>query len=150
MKALTIKQPWATLIVAGVKDIENRSWHTDYRGTIGIHSSAKMTRIEMEEACEFMESFVPRFSAPRFRQEQFPTGVLLGTVHIVDCVRASDSPWFVGEYGFVLQDEVAFANPLPCRGALGFWDVPTDLATRAREEYRTALRQRNALRSAAG
>lgn len=34
MKALTIKQPWASLIVHGIKDIENRTWRTDYRGPV--------------------------------------------------------------------------------------------------------------------
>ena len=41
MKAITIKQPWASLIVHGVKDIENRTWHTNFRGRVLIHSSSK-------------------------------------------------------------------------------------------------------------
>lgn len=39
MKALSVKQPYATLICAGVKDIENRAWSTDYRGRVLIHAS---------------------------------------------------------------------------------------------------------------
>jgi len=41
MKALSIKQPWASLIAHGVKDIENRTWKTNFRGRIYIHASAK-------------------------------------------------------------------------------------------------------------
>ena len=40
MKALTIKQPWASLIASGIKDIENRTWKTHYRGKIYIHASS--------------------------------------------------------------------------------------------------------------
>lgn len=40
MKALTIRQPWATLIAYGVKTIETRSWHTNYRGPVAIHAGA--------------------------------------------------------------------------------------------------------------
>ena len=41
MKALSIKQPWASLIAHGIKDIENRNWKTHFRGRIYIHASAK-------------------------------------------------------------------------------------------------------------
>lgn len=139
MKALTIKQPWASLIIRGGKDIENRDWRTRYTGIIAIHSSAKMSREDMQDACDLMRQFVPRFSADRFRQDGFPTGAILGTVEIVGCVSQSDSPWFVGDYGFVLRNAVAFSEPIPCRGALGFWEVPEDLVRRSRHEYRTAM-----------
>lgn len=51
MKALSIRQPWAWLIVNGFKDIENRSWHTKYRGPVLIHASKGLTRKEYDEAC---------------------------------------------------------------------------------------------------
>lgn len=44
MKALTVKQPWASLIMSGEKDVENRSWATRHRGLIAIHSSARPDR----------------------------------------------------------------------------------------------------------
>jgi hypothetical protein len=147
MKALTVRQPWASLIICGVKDIENRDWQTTYRGIMAIHSSAKMSREDMEDACALMRQFVPRFSADAFRRCGFPTGVILGTVEITDCVDKSPSPWFVGAYGFVLKNAVAFAQSIACRGALGFWDVPGHLVVLARDEYRAAakLRRPNAV-----
>ena len=51
----------------------------------------------------------------------YSTGVVLGTVQIVDCVTESDSPWFFGKFGFVLRDPEAFAAPIPAKGQLGFW-----------------------------
>jgi hypothetical protein len=141
MKALTVKQPWASLIVSGVKDLENRDWPTHYRGLIAIHSSRRLAREDLEEAGELIHSFVPGFRADLFRQCRFPTGMILGTVKLVDCVAACESPWFQGTYGFVLKNAVAFPCPVVCRGELGFWEVPAYLLPRLREEYRVARSQ---------
>jgi hypothetical protein len=138
MKALTVKQPWASLIVRGGKDIENRDWATRFRGVVAIHSSAKLDQREMEDACCMMRAFVPKFSTARFKQDKFPTGSILGTVEIVDCVKEYQSPWFFGEYGFVLRNPVAFPVPIPCRGALSLWDVPDDLLPLLREQWKAA------------
>lgn len=139
MKALTVKQPWASLIIRGGKDIENRDWRTNYRGIVAIHSSAKLERSEMQDACSLMRGFIPKFSAERFELDIFPTGVILGTVEIVDCVTISESPWFCGDFGFVLRNPVAFERPIPCRGALLFWEVPAQLIPGMREQYRAAM-----------
>ena len=55
-------------------------------------------------------------------------GYLLGSVEIVDCVAQSSSPWFVGDYGFMLRDPIVFAKPVAFKGALGFFSVPDELA----------------------
>jgi hypothetical protein len=60
-------------------------------------------------------------------------GCIVGKVDIVDCVTAnsgvaaSRSPWFFGRYGFVLANPIAFAAPIPCKGALGFFTVPDEV-----------------------
>ena len=56
--------------------------------------------------------------------DSFPEsyGALIGEVDIVDCVTRSESPWFVGRYGFVLKNPVLYDKPVPCRGALGFFE----------------------------
>ncbi|MDE2106620.1 MAG: ASCH domain-containing protein [Patescibacteria group bacterium] len=140
MKALSIKQPWAHLIVNGIKDIENRDWPTKQRGIVAVHSSAKLERAEMKSACDLLMQICIPFSARRFQDEKFPTGSILGTVEIVDCVAESDSLWFFGKYGFVLQNPVAFDVPIPCRGALGFWNVPENILPQMREQYKTGRR----------
>ncbi len=131
MKALTIKQPWAQLIMGGGKDIENRGWPTSLRGRVAVHSSKKLDRGEIESACYAMGLWIPKFSARIFTAEAltYPTGAILGTVEIVDCVRKSDSPWFCGEYGFVLVNPVR-CTPIPINGALSFWEVPPDVAAK--------------------
>jgi hypothetical protein len=124
MKALTVRQPWASLILFGGKDIENREWRTDLRGRIAIHSSARMAQADMVAACDFLRQRASRFSAEKFQQEEFPLGAILGTVELVDCVQASKSAWFVGRFGLVLRDPRPLVVPVFCKGALGFWDAP--------------------------
>lgn len=140
MRALSIKQPWASLIVRAGKDIENRDWRTNFRGIVAVHASAKLEHSEMQDACGLMRQFIPGFSAERFELDVFPLGSIIGAVQIVDCVERSDSPWFLGVHGFVLAGAVAFERPLPCRGALGFWDVPGHMLPDMREQYRAAVR----------
>jgi hypothetical protein len=49
--------------------------------------------------------------------------MIIGIVELVDCVTESKSPWFGGEYGFVLKNQRP-VKPIPCVGALGFWNLP--------------------------
>ncbi len=124
MKAISIRQPWASLIIAGGKDIENRSWPTAYRGPVLIHAGKGMTAAEFNAAMDFLDDTFPvddHDAAKRvLEHEAAPRGGIVGTAEIVDCVTASRSPWFFGPYGFVLRN----AAPLPfkpCRGQLGFF-----------------------------
>ena len=52
-----------------------------------------------------------------------PTGALLGEVTIVDCITESNSPWFYGPYGYMLDGAVPYEDPIPYRGRLGFFEV---------------------------
>ena len=114
MKAISIRQPWAWLILHAGKDIENREWQTNVRGRILIHASKGMTRKEYESAPIWIVD-LPDFDA-------LPRGGIVGSVEIVDCVDEHDSEWFYGRYGFVLRNP----EPLsfrPMRGQLGFFEV---------------------------
>lgn len=136
MMALGIRQPWASLILKCGKDVENRSWPTRFRGRILIHAAKGMTRDEHEDAIDFAVRAI-RAGSPDgtahtttlrelgFAFEDLPRGGIIGSVEIVDCVKASSSAWFMGEYGFMLRDP----QPLPFRpwkGQLGFFDVPDE------------------------
>lgn len=128
MKAISIRQPWAWAIMTVGKDIENRDWSTNFRGRVAIHASAGMTKIELEDARHFIfDACKPMVVVPPPEKESYALGAIVGTVEINGCVRSSQSPWFVGDYGFVLRDPVRLAKPIPCKGALGFWNVPKDL-----------------------
>jgi len=122
MKVLSICQPWAWLIVNGWKDIENRNWPTKFRGEFLVHASKGITRAEHANCIDPLSHVGgPVIDIPSFGDLE--RGGIVGIAEIVDCVRESDSPWYMGEFGFVLRN----ARPLPfipMRGMLGFFNAP--------------------------
>ncbi len=116
MKALSIRQPWAHAIMELGKDIENRDWPTTFRGRIYVHASRRWTREEQTD-CDVVEEILGR----KVDRGEPNLGGIIGTVEIVDCVKQSDSPWFFGQYGFVLANPVPI-DFIPCRGRLGFFE----------------------------
>jgi hypothetical protein len=114
--ALSIHQPWAWLIVAGHKDIENRSWPIYKQETLLIHAAKK---IDLEEL-NWVRLHFPKISLP----EHFTTGAIIGQAEVVGCVESHESEWFTGPYGFVLRNPIKYPKPIPYRGALGLFEVP--------------------------
>ncbi len=127
MKAISIRQPWAWLVIHGGKDIENRSWPTKFRGRVLVHAAKGMTRKEYDVVMDFLlvqALHAAAKSLPKFSELQ--RGGIIGSVEIIDCVTESNSPWLIGEYGFVLRDPKPM--PLtPYMGRLGFFDVSDDV-----------------------
>lgn len=126
MKALSIRQPWAWLIVNGYKDVENRTWPTNLRGTILIHAAKTMTDVDYDEALAFIRSkhSISNLASIVPKQHELDLGGVVGMATIVSCSERYPSPWFTGPYGFGLQ----FANRLtfiPMKGALGFFEAGT-------------------------
>lgn len=124
MKALSIRQPWAWLIVNGYKDIENRSWNTKYRGPVLIHASArKPTKAEVETARALLKEVAGWEVALRMpKPEHFELGGIVGVATVTRCTIYSNSPWYAGDYGFTLAE----ARPLPFRpmkGRLNFFET---------------------------
>lgn len=117
MKALSIKQPWAWAIFNKGKDIENRTWQTNQRGTVLIHVS----KTSAENAPP--ELFKEWQKANLEGDESAAMGGIIGQVDIVDCVQHHDSEWkFSHCFGFVLKN----AKKLPFKkmnGQMGFFDV---------------------------
>ncbi len=120
MKALSIRQPWAWMILHAGKDIENRERPTRFRGRVLIHASKGMTANEYERAYTFAVRIGVHHRPPIAKCLSF--GGIIGSVEIVDCVTHSDSPWFMGTYGFVLRNPVVLPFR-PYRGALGFFEA---------------------------
>lgn len=120
MRALSIRQPWAWLILNAGKDIENRNWSTAFRGRFLIHASKGMTRYEYENAP------IHIVDLPDF--DELQRGGIVGSVELVDCVSDSDSEWFFGEYGFLLRDPKPLPF-IPYKGKLGFFDVPDEMVS---------------------
>lgn len=137
MLAISIRQPWASLILRAGKDIENRSWSTKVRGRVLVHAAKGMTHEEWEDAMEIaFDILSQRKPLPGgktrtlremgFAFEDLPRGGIVGSVEIVDCVLGTDSPWFVGSHGFVLRNPEILPFT-PWKGQLGFFEVPLSL-----------------------
>lgn len=124
MKVLTIKQPWATLIMQKDKRFEFRSWQTKHRGTLWIHAGKSID----EEAMKRLAPYLPK---------DVPTGKILGKVKLVDCVKMSpefkemllkenkdiytDSS-FKENYGWQLEEVEVFKEPIEAKGKLSLWE----------------------------
>jgi len=109
-KIISIRQPWATLIVRGVKNIENRSWATSYRGPVLVHASLRPSVHSLTD--------IARQFGIDLQHVELPLGGIVGMTNIIDCVDAHPSPWFEGKFGFVLDrsHELPF---MPWKGSLG-------------------------------
>ena len=127
-RAISLIQPWATLIVAGLKRYETRSWSTPYRGRILIHASKKLDK-----------RYLARPDVARLVMQAglttFPTGVIVGRATIAGCVPSEeladlipDAEALVGDFGegrfaWAMQNAVMFDQPIECKGHLGIWTV---------------------------
>lgn len=121
MKALTVRQPWAELIMLGLKDVENRSRRTNVRGRIAIHISGKRADLVEEDFAALPAR------ARRVAREAWSTnaqsGFVIGTVELVDCVADSESPWaWEGRWHWLVRDPRRYARPVRAKGQLNFWE----------------------------
>lgn len=124
---ISIRQPWAWLIVHGGKDIENRTWSTRVRGRILIHAAKGMTLAEWNDCYWWVRTHVRVSLAMAIPMvDHLPRGGIVGGVDLVDCVDRSTSPWFVGRYGFVLANAKALPF-VPLTGQRGFFPVHPEL-----------------------
>lgn len=122
MRALSVQQPWAWAIIHGGKIIENRPRRTHIRETIAIHASAQPRR-------EWR--FPPRSLKPP-PSDEWVLGAIIGFADLIGCVEEHRSKWFEGPFGYVLANPRPLRTPIPCKGALGFWKVPSQIARRCR------------------
>lgn len=118
MKALTICQRYAHLIILGEKPLENRTWWTSYRGPLAIHAGKSRAWLD--------EGDLERYPDMAF-------GAVIGTVEVVDCVAVgklkeplASNEHANGPFCLVMENPVMFAEPIPARGALGLWDWQPD------------------------
>jgi len=131
MLALSIRQPWASLIINHGKDIENRGWSTRVRGRILVHAAKGCSRTELQDGLHTASMTLGHRVVAEL--ESIQRGGFIGTVEIVDCVTDSDTPWFYGPFGFVLRDPQPI-DFVPWRGQLGFFDVPWPLPAREKSD----------------
>ncbi len=136
MKAISLLQPWATLVVMGVKTIETRSWGTKYRGSILIHASMGKSGNIFSEELPF-KKYIPDFN-------RLPFGAIIGEAIITDVIRIENlnmpdalinkltmeqkafGDYSEGRYAWLLEDHKQFTNAIPARGTLSVWEYPDE------------------------
>lgn len=125
MKTLTIKQPFATLIVEGLKEYEFRTWKTNYRGEILIHAGKAVDKKAMKKY--------------EYLGLEYPKGCIIGKATITDCIKIDDDARKIlkeknsiiysniidnkdwNGYGFKLENVEKLENIEVC-GKLSFWE----------------------------
>jgi hypothetical protein len=150
MKTLTIKNPWALLIAAGIKDIENRTWRTKFRGRIYIHAGQSLACNKFGDLGGLMTADQIQaigLDAPEVRKlifkSAFNQSMIIGEVDIVDCVLNHPSVWAEqmtydkcpetgihilrkGQpyvWNWVLANPVLYDKPIEnVKGKLSFWE----------------------------
>ena len=111
VKALTVQQPWASLIVEGIKDVENRTRYSYYRGRLGIHAGLR-----------FDQQALDRYE--RVLGDELPLGALVGSITLVDCIDDSRSEWAIpGMWHWILANPRKLARPRWMPGKLGIWNT---------------------------
>jgi len=118
MKVLSLKQPFAELVVSGKKTIELRKWNTKFRGEFLVHASKTPHSASMK----------------RFGFVNLPTGCIVGKAFLKEVKHYSNKEEFEkdqnlhlasedwGGYGFVLENAQR-VKEMPCKGKLGFWEI---------------------------
>lgn len=130
MKVLTVKNPWAWLIIHGGKDIENRTWKTNFRGRVLIHVAQwpdEYAGAFLNKIYGALDHNTRRFlRSPKSTQLRF--GQIIGSVEIVDCVRDHSSVWAQPDcWHWVLRDPqpITFRDGEIVKGKLGLWEIKT-------------------------
>lgn len=128
--ALSVRQPWAWAIIHGGKEIENRSLGSIKAGRmvpgkICIHAASGMK----EDEYRYAHWRLARHGVACPRPDALVRAAIIGTVDVTGIITQSDSEWFGGEAGLVLENPVAI-TPIPAAGALGYfeWHRAADFA----------------------
>jgi hypothetical protein len=159
MKALTLHRPWDWAMTRAVplKDIENRTWkpHSwviderialhaggqyDYDGAQAIK---RLTRAKLPETRPFVVVGTTRLVGWVLLTADPEAGVLLKQTSEMtpgQIARACGSPWLFGPYGWVCEDTVTLPKAIPCRGAQGLWELPSNVEAEVLRQEQLARR----------
>lgn len=145
MKAITLTQPWATLVAIGAKQIETRGWATAYRGPLAIHAGKGLGPVGGLRGLEELCNRVPFRSVLRqhlkrgpnggnWLQPDLPLGKIVATVELYDIRPTAEfigeisvqersfGDYSAGRYAWLLRNVQMLPAPIECRGALGLWE----------------------------
>jgi hypothetical protein len=134
MKAISLRQPWASLVAYGLKQHETRHWPTDYRGPIAIHAAKRLDLAGApDRLCQSAFGFA--------WMDGLPLGAIVAIAHLTAVARSQDviaeltradqaaGNFGPARYAWRLEDVRALKAPVPCIGRQGLfnWSPPADL-----------------------
>ena len=140
MKALTLRAPYAHLLVSGKKQWETRGFQTKHEGLMAITASAIMNH-SIRNMC-LREPYRRDLKRAGWRNwSELPVASVVGTVSIVGCVPCDDvvgvsdkeqlyGDWDEGRYAWLCEDPIVLPEPVPVKGRLGVWTLDDDIAER--------------------
>ena len=135
MRAISLHQPWATLVAIRAKQFETRSWGTDYRGPIAIHASRHFPNKLQRLCC--LPPFGTSLHKHGIRWTDLPRGAIVAIATIAACQQiksAGDAPsmrlpefhfgdWRIGRYAWHLENVIPLRIPLTTPGHQRWWNV---------------------------
>jgi hypothetical protein len=134
LKVLSVKQPWASLIIEFGKDAENRTWIPKYRGTLVIAASKSPDKDG--DVVKYVDRILSKRSLREFKLRwscnELPLGKIIGIVDWFRCCGPKewcDSPWAdntVAVSQWLLENPRKLEKPIPAKGRLGLWDPPPE------------------------
>jgi hypothetical protein len=167
VKAISLWQPWATLVACGAKRIETRSWPTPYRGPLAIHAAKRWTIDEQVLLSDphFRAALAVALQEKVWQGPNLPLGSVVALATLRDCLPTTpanlarlgiaEDPWEAefgnyapGRFMWVLEDVLSVV-PIPARGAQGLWDWERPDAiesTPLRIPHKSALKREACLR----
>jgi hypothetical protein len=122
MMALSLHQPWCSIMAAGRKPVENRSWPPP-PGLVGNDFALHAALTWDNEGANWISE---RFGKEVYADLAFRThGAILCVVRLDSVCTASDSPWFFGPFGWNVSNVRALTQPVACKGMQKLWSIPT-------------------------
>lgn len=138
MKVLSMIQPWASLFVTREAQYETRTWRTNYRGPLAIHTSKKINKPVTEHVA--IQALLKKHG---FDPNDLPTGKIIATCVLDDCIKVIEKhdtyailddgryvsgndfllgDYDVGNYVWVVSNMTLLQSFIPTKGQLGLWD----------------------------
>ena len=134
-KAISLWQPWASLIGLGLKQYETRKWRTNYRGKLVICSAKKISKKQKQDYAILSQKYQIDMD-----WNDLPFGSAIAICDLVDCVEMTNNliqtiseterdcgDWQKGRYAWKLDNIRVLDNPTPVKGQQGLWNIELDL-----------------------
>lgn len=119
MKCISIKQPWASLILEGIKPVENRTRPWNHKGPVAIHTGKTFDYEGFTSVIRGCSDNVYQIAY----DSQELIGGIIGSVKMIDCVKDHDSDYFFGPYGYVFENPKKI-DLIPWKGQQGIMNIP--------------------------